>query len=167
MSTRWQIGDDPMNRWTAAVIAWVGVIFFSSTSLALHLCESGFTWATTLVFGTQVIQHPSYNVWHLLADKGLHVTLFAVLGLLLWQAIPDVGWKPRRGLGWKPLCVLGLGLVVGSCSEYLQSFFPDRDPALRDVLINVCGTALGIALSLWIQRTPSSTGRNELVKREK
>jgi len=30
----------------------------------------------------------------------------------------------------------------------LQRFFPGRDPALRDVLINVGGTALGVAASV-------------------
>lgn len=135
-----------VNRWGWAAIAWVGVIFFSSTSQALSLCEGGFQWMTTAVFGVQVAQHPSYGVWHLLADKGLHVTLFTVLAILLWQAIPDVKWKVAR--------VLGVGLVVGSCSEFLQSFFPDRDPAIRDVLINVSGTALGIVLSLAFRRTP-------------
>ena len=140
-----------MNRWTWASIAWVGVIFFSSTSLALHLCESAFEQVTTILFGGQVARQPSYGAWHLIADKGLHVTLFLILGLLLWRAIPDVRWKA----GW----VLALGLVVGSCSEFLQSFFPDRDPALRDVLINVCGTALGVGVSLAVARYVNSKSR--------
>ncbi len=42
--------------------------------------------------------------------------------------------------------ILLCGAIVGSCSEYLQRFFPDRDPAIRDVLINIGGTALGLLI---------------------
>jgi VanZ family protein len=76
----------------------------------------------------------------LLADKGVHVSLFFVLALLLWRILPDVQWKIAR--------ILLFGAAVGSASEFLQSFFPGRDPALRDVLINIGGTAVGIGVSV-------------------
>jgi VanZ family protein len=79
-----------------------------------------------------------YRVIHLLADKGFHVTLFSILAVLLWRAIPA---GPR-----KIISILLVGGIVGSISEGLQSFFPGRDPAIRDVLINIAGTAFGIAL---------------------
>ncbi len=79
-----------------------------------------------------------YGVIHLLADKSVHVGLFCVLAILLWKALPNTARKP--------LIILAIGALVGSCSEFLQRFFPDRDPAIRDVLINIGGTALGILL---------------------
>jgi VanZ family protein len=51
--------------------------------------------------------------------------------------------------GW---IILASGFTIGSISEFLQSFFPDRDPALRDVVINTTGTALGIVLCLLADR---------------
>jgi VanZ family protein len=126
--------------WAYAALGWVGVIFFSSTSVALHWCEEAFRWLSELLLGNDVAQQPSFGVFHLLADKGFHVTLFLVFAVLLWKALPPSGSK-----GWK---ILLLGFLVGSCSEFLQRFFPDRDPALRDVLINVAGTALGLACSV-------------------
>ncbi len=62
--------------------------------------------------------------------------MFFILALLLCQALPS----GRR----KEYQVIAAGAIIGSCSEYLQSFFPGRDPAIRDVLINVAGTALGL-----------------------
>ncbi len=80
----------------------------------------------------------SYTIVHLTADKGLHVTLFCVLAILLWKALGKV---PR-----KPALILLSGAIVGCGSEILQSFFPDRDPAIRDVIINIGGTALGLLI---------------------
>ena len=87
---------------------------------------------------------------HLLADKGFHVTLFLILALLLWKIVPPGPWKIAR--------ILIAGGILGSASEFLQSFFPGRDPAIRDVLINVAGTAFGIALVTWF----SAPGRSEV-----
>lgn len=91
----------------------------------------------------------SYGLVHLLADKGVHVSLFFVLALLLWKTLPDAQWKIAR--------ILLLGAAVGSASEFLQSFFPGRDPALRDVLINLGGTAVGVGASVaWIKHRSRS-----------
>ncbi len=96
------------------------------------------------------MQQSSFSVFHLLADKGLHVTLFVVLAILLRNALP-----PGR---FRTVQILALGLIVGSCSEFLQRYFPDRDPALRDVLINFGGTALGLAL-IAVARTQQKTSK--------
>ena len=92
-----------------------------------------------------------FFVLHLVADKGLHVTLFAVLAFLLWQAYAS----KQRKIVW----ILLTGLVVGSCSEFLQRFFPGRDPAVRDVLINLGGTALGVCLILLLNRQRTAAAR--------
>ena len=91
-----------------------------------------------------------YSFVHLLADKGFHVTLFLVLAVLLWKALPPGSWKVAG--------ILILGAIMGSASEFLQSFFPGRDPAIRDVLINIAGTAIGATLVAWL----SDPGRSEI-----
>jgi VanZ family protein len=127
-----------VKTWRAAACAWICVIFFSSTTLASQWSESGFNYLSGVVF-KQLHPHSSpYDLVHLLADKGLHVTLFCILAILLWQAVPNVRHRA--------IAILICGAVVGSCSEFLQRFFPDRDPAIRDVLINIAGTALGLFL---------------------
>ena len=121
-----------------AVAAWVCLIFFSSTSLAGEWSEQGFRFLSRHFLTRVDTGSPSYDWIHFLAAKSVHVTLFCVLAILLWRALPTV--RP------KVLIILMSGAIVGSCSEFLQSFFPGRDPAVRDVLINIGGTAAGIAL---------------------
>jgi VanZ family protein len=132
-----------LKLWRAAVVAWICVIFFSSTSLASIWCEEAFSSVSAVFLKQLDPQSSPYSLLHLLADKGLHVTLFCVLAILLWQALPLV----RHRI----VTILACGAVVGSCSEFLQRFFPGRDPAIRDVLINISGTALGIALCAVIE----------------
>ena len=142
-----------MRAWHFAVAAWICLIFFSSTSLASVWCESGFSSVSSWLFKDLHPHSSAYNFVHLLADKGLHVSLFCVLAILLWQALPDVQHKLTT--------ILICGALVGCCSEFLQRFFPGRDPAMRDVLINIGGTGLGIFL-----RIKASTGMNRFADRE-
>jgi VanZ family protein len=130
--------------WVFAIIFWVGFIFFSSTSLARIESENAFAFFSGALFGPAPDQTTQHQVLHLLADKGFHVTMFCILALLLFKAIPE-----RSHNRW---IILLAGAVVGSCSELLQRLFPDRDPALTDVFINICGTALGIALWTALQK---------------
>src|SRR5581483_11529373 len=127
-----------------AVAAWIGVIFFSSTSLASRWCEALFGCVSRLLFQHVFPTPSSYDWIHLLADKGLHVTLFCVLAVLLWQV------NPR--LSRKSIAIIACGAIIGSCSELLQRFFPGRDPAIRDVFINIGGTALGAAICAIAQK---------------
>jgi VanZ family protein len=131
-----------VNLWTAPALGWIGLIFLSSTSAAGQWSEKAFQLLSRLLFSHVMRAGDSvYRFTHLVADKGFHVFLFAVLGVLLWNAVP----KGQR----KTISILIAGATVGSTSEFLQSLFPGRDPATRDVLINIAGTALGIALITW------------------
>jgi VanZ family protein len=138
-----------MNPWAVAVLAWIGVIFFSSTSIASDWSEAAFQFISGIFFPHLGAQDDSYGLLHLVADKGFHVALFCVLAVLLWNLLSTPRWKKSR--------ILLAGAVVGSCSEFLQRFFPGRDPAIRDVLINVAGTAVGMAAMLIIARRRSRT----------
>lgn len=137
------------NGWIVGVIVWIGVIFFSSTSLASRWCEEAFRFLSSIIFSHLRPYDSSYGIIHLLADKSVHVGLFLVLALLLWQALPQVDWKIAR--------IILFGAAVGSASEFLQRFFPGRDPAVRDVLINIAGTAAGIGVCLAWMRYRSRT----------
>ncbi len=133
-----------VNAWIWAVLLWIGVIFFSSTSLASEWAEEFFRAISGILFGQLTTDPSSYGLIHLLADKGFHVSLFCVLAVLLWLALPNMARK-----SW---IIVLCGALVGSCSEFLQRFFPDRDPAIRDVIINIGGTALGLAVCVAVVR---------------
>jgi len=70
--------------------------------------------------------------------------MFAILAVLLDRAL--------LGSNRKFAIIVGIGFLVGCCSEYLQSFFPGRDPAITDVIINTFGTALGAAFGLLLEQ---------------
>jgi VanZ family protein len=130
------------------IAAWIGVIFFSSTSSAGNWCTQEF-WAFSIkLFGPN---HSSLGILSFLAEKSVHVALFLVLGTLLWMAIKAIEDIPR-----KIVVILSLGLLIGSASEFLQRFFPGRDPSVRDVLINLGSTAVGVAVSLRFARRRQS-----------
>jgi VanZ family protein len=131
--------------WMIAVVGWTAVIFFSSTSLAGSLSEQAFDALSTLLFQGWQSSPGSYHPVHFIADKSVHVSLFAIFAVLLWNALPDIS----RKLSY----VILAGTVVGCGSEFLQRFFPGRDPAFRDVCINAAATALGAVMSLWLFRS--------------
>jgi VanZ family protein len=139
---------EQVNNWLWALVAWLGVIFFSSTSLASKWAETSFRTLSEVLLGGLSSDSSSYGLLYLLTDKGFHVTMFCVFAVLLWRTLAHTENKI-----W---VILIAGAIIGSCSELLQGLFPNRDPAVRDMLINVGGTALGIAAcivaSQWKQR---------------
>jgi VanZ family protein len=82
-------------------------------------------------------------------DKVEHAVYFFVTGLLAVRAA-------RFGEGWsrgKTAAFLILaGLLWGCSDEIHQSFTPDRDVELGDVLADTAGVALAVALGDWILR---------------
>jgi VanZ family protein len=133
--------------WRLAAVAWTGVIFFSSTATAGRWSQEVFQILAAFLFGQLQTGGAGLNLLYLLADKGFHVAMFTILAILLGRLIPDAPSKT-------PLILL-TGAAVGSLSEVLQSFFPSRDPALRDVLINIAGTALGVMINFCVFRNPA------------
>lgn len=125
--------------WVIAALAWLSLIFFSSTSIAGERSERAYEWVATILLRHP--PHPHGEDWlHFLAAKSVHVTLFTVFAILLWKVLPENRWHFAL--------VISIGLVTGICSELLQRLFPNRDPAVRDVLINLAATILGATI-MW------------------
>jgi VanZ family protein len=145
------MSDHRVSNWVWVAFAWIGVIFFSSTTLASRWAEASFNLLANTFM--RPLQHDSvsYGIIHLFADKGFHVTLFCVFAVLLWQALQHSEKKI-----W---VILLSGAAVGSCSELLQRVFPGRDPAMRDVLINIGGTAIGLMFCILVTKALSHRNR--------
>lgn len=145
------MSDHRVSNWVWAAFAWIGVIFFSSTTLASKWAEGTFSFFADTVLAHLQRNSTSYGLVHFLADKGFHVSLFCVLAVLLWQAL--------RHSEKKIWLILMAGAVIGSCSELLQRLFPGRDPAVRDVLINIGGTLVGIVFCIAVTKMLTHRGR--------
>ncbi len=113
------------------------VIAFSSSSLAARWLDDGVCNAFTLFFGTGIAgDSPVYQGTHFVIEKGSHLAMYFGFGFILSIAWPGAS---KRKFLW--ICLTGL--AMGIASELLQFLFPGRDPALRDVAINLAGTVLG------------------------
>lgn len=133
-------------KWLLVTSGWVGLIFFSSTSFAADSCER-FYWFIRLHLPSSLLSASGNDgLMHLLAEKSVHFTLFFTFGFLVAHLV--------HGNPWGRLVKIAVfGLVIGSCSEFLQSFFPGRDPALRDVILNLVSASLGgLATLVWWRR---------------
>lgn len=132
-----------MGRRLWIVLAWIGVILFSSTSLAGDICERAFRIVSRAMLGLKPGQSFSDMV-SFAAEKSVHVALFAVLAILLSQAFSTGFWPLKR--------TMLVGVMVAIGSEYAQHFFPGRDPTFRDVAINLSGFTIGILFSTILLR---------------
>lgn len=133
-----------MNSRLWALAGCIGVIFFSSTSMAGGWCDRAFDYVWEFLLAELAPYAPPRSLMHLAAEKSVHLVLFCILGMLLWRTVPN-----RAGKIW--LILVG-GAIVGICSELLQSYFPRRDPMIKDVILNVAGTAMGILAGSAISR---------------
>jgi len=114
-------------RW-AAVVAWMGLIFFLSAQSRLP---------QVMPPGLPQIQ-----------DVIGHFTVYAVLAGLLWWALRGAG--VRRPLLW----ALVVAVLYGVSDEYHQSFVPNRHPDVIDLATDFAGAvvALLIVRSLYGRR---------------
>lgn len=76
-------------------------------------------------------------------QKLLHVVVYAILALLWMWTLADVGSRLARIL-LTLLCSVALGVAL----EWYQTQVPGRYGSITDVLLNIAGTVIGIALVL-------------------
>jgi VanZ family protein len=105
-------------RW-AAVIAWMGLIFFLSAQPDLPNLTPGL---------------PG------LEEIGGHLTVYAVLAALLWWALHGTGI--RYPATW----ALVLAVLYGATDEYHQSFVPGRNMSLDDLIVDLIGASAALLI---------------------
>ena len=79
------------------------------------------------------------------ARKGAHLTEYAILAMLIWRAVRMPVRGDRRPWLWKHFWIaLAIAAFYASTDEYHQTFVPDREGCVRDVIIDTCGSAAGL-----------------------
>jgi VanZ family protein len=112
-------------RW-AAVIAWMGVIFFLSAQSKLPDLTPGL---------------PG------LEEIGGHLTAYGVLAGLLWWALRGTG--VRYPATW----ALVLAVLYGATDEFHQSFVPGRDMSLSDLMVDLIGASAALLIITLLTRS--------------
>ena len=79
----------------------------------------------------------------ILWDKILHLTTYAVLGLLMIRAL--AGGRVRGVTANRAMLALLLTVLYGVADEFHQSFVPGRTPDLMDVVADAVGASIGVA----------------------
>lgn len=123
--------DTPLARWLLA-IAWMALIFALSSQSKLPSPDD-----------------PWINF---LFKKTAHFTVFGILAVLLWRALPRA---PRSWL-WAWL----LTALYAVSDEFHQVFVASRTPTARDVIIDMCGAATALALVWWLRRRGGIASRS-------
>ena len=81
--------------------------------------------------------------------KCAHVTEYAIFAMLLWRAIrKPVRQDPRPWKGSEARFGLFLAALYSATDEFHQTFVPNRQGSVWDVLVDTTGAALGL-LFLW------------------
>ena len=110
-------------RW-AAVVAWMGLIFFLSAQPRLP---------SVLPPGLPQIQ-----------DVVGHFTVYAVLVVLVWWALR--GARMRYPFLW----ALGATVLYSITDEFHQSFVPNRHPDVFDLATDFAGAVTALLIVWWL-----------------
>jgi VanZ family protein len=103
----------------AAVIAWMGLIFFLSSRPDLPNFAPGL---------------PG------LEEIGGHLTEYGVLAALLWWALR------RTGVRYPATWALVLAVLYGCTDEYHQSFVPGRTMSVTDLMMDLVGASAALLI---------------------
>lgn len=76
-------------------------------------------------------------------DKLAHVTVYAILGLLLNPWLKHKGYKKHQ-----VVFIYALMLLLAAADEYHQNFIPGRSVAVWDLMANSLGLMIGFAIKL-------------------
>ena len=132
------------------VILWMALIFYLSAQTAGEsggLSEAIVRWFLGVVYGdfdalplerqTKILE-----IFHLIIRKGAHFTEYAILAMLVANAIRPYPF-PSRPKWFLPVAFSALYAVSDEIHQY---FVPGRACRLLDVGIDTCGAIFGVAV---------------------
>jgi VanZ family protein len=126
------------------VLFWLGLIFIGSTD-ALSAEHTSRFLVPFLRWLDPHISSTTLNSLQVLIRKLGHLTEYAILATLVWRAL-------RLGFVWKspiasPFWFALIGCAIFAASdEFHQSFVPTRTSSLNDVMIDLSGALIGLAI---------------------
>jgi len=132
------------NRWIP-VVCWMVIIFLASTD-ALSTQHTG-SWI--IPFFQRFFPHMTYHfidMIHFGIRKCAHLIEYAILGGLLWRAVPEYKAHPEVADWCRAAIAVLVATFYASTDEYHQSFVPSRGPSFHDVVIDACGATVAVII---------------------
>ena len=131
-------------RYWLPVFIWLGVVFAGSTDIFSAEHTSRYL-VPFLRWLDPQISVPTIATIHFALRKLGHVTEYAVLAALLWRAL-----RSARNLRAK-MSSLFVGVwvacaIFAASDEFHQSFVASRSMSPLDVMIDISGAAVGLAI---------------------
>jgi VanZ family protein len=126
------------------VILWMALIFIGSTD-ALSAEHTSRFLVPFLRWLDPQISWAALNAIQTLIRKLGHVTEYAILAALLWRALRGAArWSAKMSILF---AIVWIGCAIFAASdEFHQSFVPSRTSSFRDVMIDICGALIGLAI---------------------
>ena len=110
-------------------ILWASLIFIASSSPSITIPKLEFV--------------PS--------DKIIHLVVYLVLCALIYRALLHQQSFPRLSR-WSLVCCVLLSIAYGVSDEYHQSFVPNRDSSVHDLLADSLGALIFFAFAFVKER---------------
>jgi len=135
------------------------VIFLGSTDMLSAEHTSRFL-VPFLRWINPQISFATLNAIQLGIRKLGHLTEYAILAMLLWRAL-------RSGTRWQvKMSILFLFAALASAifaasDEFHQSFVPSRTASPTDVMIDICGTLIGLSICWMFAKRRNSAKINQ------
>jgi len=134
----------PFLKYWLPAILWMVLIFAGSSDVLSNANTSRFI-VPFLHWLYPRISNEAVNAISIGIRKCGHVSEYLILAMLLWRAL-------LQGANWRAsLSILFVATLLGCAAfavgdEFHQSFVPSRTPSVMDVLIDICGALVGVAI---------------------
>ena len=130
--------------WMPAIL-WMALIFVGSTDILSAEHTTRFLVPFLRWFDPQ-ISLSALNAIQLGIRKLGHVTEYAILAVLLWRAFRGGAWRTPMSILFG-IVLIGCGIFAAS-DEFHQSFVSSRTASGNDVLIDISGALIGLAICI-------------------
>ena len=130
------------------VLIWLGFIFVGSTDAFSAEQTSRFLIPLLRWLKPDISLEALAQIHFLLRRLG-HVTEYAILAMLFWRALRR-GTNLQMKMSILFIVVWLLCGIFAASDEFHQSFVPSRTASPIDVLIDICGAFVGLAICLTI-----------------
>jgi VanZ family protein len=130
--------------WMPAIL-WMALIFVGSTDILSAEHTSRFL-VPFLRWLDPQISLAALNATQIMVRKLGHVTEYAILAALLWRAFRGGAWRTKMSMLF--LVVLASCGLFAASDEFHQSFIPSRTSSFQDVMIDICGALIGLAICI-------------------